>query len=382
MEKNIQGPFSYRNWKIALVSNDWKQVVEYPLFSDAHMVNEIVQGMGPYQIINNVATLNGRPAITLRVQQYLQFDLPQMSETQEEYYHGGVESDEIAALLSLCLGVRMKAGEATREFSKEGDPMGRPLGGAFSTDPSLAQILTNKYRKPILKNARGEHFITDAKILATLPYISSTNAIALIRAARLYQEAIWIVETTPELSWIMFASAIETVANQWRTDKTSNVERLKIAKPNLEEILRSYSADKGDEIVQKVADEIAPILGATKTFIDFIVEFLPPAPPRRPPLVAQVNWEKSSMRKLMSQIYAYRSRALHGGHPFPAPMCQPPFELGDNNEPAEVLTALAMSTQGSVWMAKDIPMFLHTFEYICRNVILNWWKSVAQVADS
>jgi hypothetical protein len=32
--------------------------------------------------------------------------------------------------------------------------------------------------------------------------------------------------------------------------------------------------------------------------------------------------------------------------------------------------------KGGVWLAKDTPIQLHTFEYIVRNSIINWWKSL------
>jgi hypothetical protein len=31
----------------------------------------------------------------------------------------------------------------------------------------------------------------------------------------------------------------------------------------------------------------------------------------------------------------------------------------------------------SVWAAADIPMYLHTFEYLARGALLAWWRSLA-----
>ena len=117
-------------------------------------------------------------------------------------------------------------------------------------------------------------------------------------------------------------------------------------------------------------------MGATRTFIDFILEFLPSAPVTRPPLFAQHSWEPTALKKAMKQIYEYRSRALHGGHPFPAPMCEPPTIVGENGEFAEIPLGSATSMRGAVWVIGDTPMLLHTFEYVARNAILNWWNSV------
>ena len=40
---------------------------------------------------------------------HLPNDLPDMSKTDQTQYHGGTFADEIAALASLILGIRMKA---------------------------------------------------------------------------------------------------------------------------------------------------------------------------------------------------------------------------------------------------------------------------------
>jgi hypothetical protein len=32
---------------------------------------------------------------------------------------------------------------------------------------------------------------------------------------------------------------------------------------------------------------------------------------------------------------------------------------------------------GGVWMEKDVPILLNTFEYITRGVLLNWWRAQA-----
>jgi hypothetical protein len=378
MKKKILGPLSYENWKAALSGQTGQWIFEFPLFTDgSHIVGELTEGVGPYQIINTVPmpfdAQRLRPALVLRAQNHLEFDSPEMNKTNDERYHGGSEADEIAAIMSLCLGIRLKPGGANRIFGMNGDPKGRPTAQWFENDPVLVKRQSTSNRA-ILRSTSAQHFLPEeGKIITTLPSLSIENAIALVRASRMYQEAIWIVENTPELSWIMLVSAVETIANQWRITTTAPIEKMRASRPNLERILRKHG---GDEFVLQVAEEIAPYMGATKTFIEFIIEFLPPAPSMRPPPFAQVAWKNSTMKKIMKQIYSYRSRALHGGHPFPAPMCEPPVNVGENGELSEIPLGLATSMKGGVWTIKDTPMLLHTFEYIVRNAILSWWKSV------
>jgi hypothetical protein len=74
------------------------------------------------------------------------------------------------------------------------------------------------------------------------------------RAARLYQDALWIVESEPNLAWIMLVSTVETAAKEW-SDKNHNRNR----------------------------------------FIDFVVSYLPP-PPRYEEYCGELD--PSSLREI------------------------------------------------------------------------------------
>ncbi len=39
-------------------------------------------------------------------------------------------------------------------------------------------------------------------------------------------------------------------------------------------------------------------------------------------------------------------------------------------------TSLATMANGGVWIIDDTPILLHTFEYIVRGALLNWWVSL------
>jgi hypothetical protein len=379
VRQKLIGPLSYKNWIAALSGQTGRWIHEFPLFTDGpHFVGEFTEGFGPYQVINTVHYNPNvmRPALILRIQNHLEFESPDMNKTRYESYHAGSEEDEIASLMSLCLGIRLKAGVASRIFGMDDDPKGRPTGQWFSADPILVQTRSSSSRKILKCNLEQLFLPKQVNIITTLPALSAEDAAALVRAARMYQEAAWVAEATPELSWIMLVSAVETIANQWRTETTTSIDKMRASRPELELILRKYGGANEDDLVLQVAESIAPYMGATNTFIDFIIEFLPSPPSIRPPIFAQHSWETQALKKTLNKIYKYRSRALHGGHPFPAPMCEPPVGVGENGELAEIPIGLATSMRGSTWLLKDTPILLHTFEYIVRNVILNWWKSV------
>src|SRR5690606_14280003 len=116
--------------------------------------------------------------------------------------------------------------------------------------------------------------------LYSLHSLSEEQYIALVRASRMYQDALWIAESEPELAWLMLVSSLETAANQWSSEQDTPVERLKALKPNLTGMLLESG---GDELVEKVANEIIHSFRATTKFINVCLQFVPSRPEKRPP---------------------------------------------------------------------------------------------------
>ena len=342
----ISGPPIYHNWQLALKGENADRAFEVPLFTDAHITSQkIIEEYGPYQFINTVPMRNGlhllQPSIVLRVEEYISYESPRMDKTQEEHYHGGNLEDEVAALVSLCLGIRIKAGGISRRFSKDGDPRGLPISARFEEDPILPPVK----HAPVLHGAIATHSLDNLAPISKLHQLLSEEAIALLRAARLFQDGIWISESDPLLSWIMLVSAVEAAANQYWMSHDKSVKRK----------------------------------GATQKFTDFILTFLPNPPSVRPEEWAQLNWQLESMQERIKKIYRYRSRALHEGIPFPAPMGWPPgYQSFETKAWEEISGGSSISTGVHIWVKEDLPMNLHTFEYIVRNAILKWWEDMAK----
>ncbi|EPJ44488.1 MAG: hypothetical protein OFPI_39760 [Osedax symbiont Rs2] len=368
---DLPGPVSCANWKAFENGAILRSIIEYPLYTDARIISEITDGYGPYKFLNTVPSEDRpgllKPSIILRVELYLENDLPQMKETDTSNYHGGWYPDEIAALVSLCLGVRVKAADASRCFDGGGDPLGRPQVSRFRREPTM-NIGDSRLNLP---NLVGAHSLEKLTPLKLLPQLAGDEAIVVIRAARLYQDAIWICESEPALSWLMLVSAIEAGANMWDMGDDTPVSRLKSSKPDLYSILENTGIDG---LTENVANEMAHTFGATTKFIKFTLEFLPEPPENRPPEWAQISWSRSFMKAALGKIYGYRSNALHGGIPFPAPMCT--GEMVIENCMVEKPSGLASSALGGVWLAGDTPMLLHMFEYIARGVLINWINSL------
>ena len=377
MTPSRRGPFAYENWRAFLAGKPAQIKFEFPLFTDVRITGHITEGFGPYQLLNTIPLHEPDtlvPSIILRTAWHreVNIDDSQINKTDTSRYHGGAEEDEIAAFLSLCMGIRLKAGGCTREFYPDQDPVGRPTAAWVHTNPVLLKSPSFDSKLPILPRATGRHNInSEAVILARLPELEPPAAMALTRAARQYQDAVWIAESEPEIAWLLLVSAVEAAAGHWRGEEDTSIEKMRTSAygPELEKLL---SKAGGNSLVCEVAALIAPYSGATKTFVNFILQFRPLDPPKERPSEkwAQYPWDENNLKKSVSTIYHLRSRALHDGTPFPWPMCQPP-RLAEFQE-----LPLANRARGGEWLESDAPMLLHLFEYVVRHSLLNWWRSM------
>lgn len=369
-------PLSYKNWKLQNTSELPRFINEYPIYTDADIRYENLDELGPYSILNAIIYSTEihkvRTPLILRIKVYLDNNdtMPDMSKTQDYTYHGGWYQDEIAALMSLNFGVRFHAGACSRVF---GGYNPDPLGSPEYDDSFIPPTLNINRKRLILPNALQLKNIDNCELIKGYPELTSSQATSLIKATRQYQNALWIAESDPSTAWLFMISALETGANSWVQENYSNYERLLSAKPELAELLEKEGST---ELVEQVAEMIAPLLGATNKFLKFCLEFKPEEPEIRPE-GCKLNWNKTNFKNALNKIYGHRSKALHGGTPIPAPMCKRP-SLDRYGIPHESISGLASSTLGSNWLAEDTPMYLNTFEYITRGVLQNWWKRMIQ----
>jgi hypothetical protein len=123
-------PILFENWKASLEGNAAPAWSEYSLYSDAWITSGI--SIGPYELINTLAHAGGHdsdsvaPVLVLRAEFHIDQPQPDMQKTDVRRYHGGWLADEVAALASLAMGIRMKAGPLARTCEGS-DPRGRPV---------------------------------------------------------------------------------------------------------------------------------------------------------------------------------------------------------------------------------------------------------------
>ena len=376
MSDNTGGVLSYWNLKEFSPELKPKSISEFPLYTDSHITGELNDEIGPYKFLNMISGINGPgkicDAITLRVLWYVNDQSSYGLKTDTSKYHGGWVTDEIAALVSLKLGIRVKAGEATRTYDSHSDGY---FGTPRSTREKPPEVKIGS-RGPILPSVVKTVNITDLNEIYSLSSLDEEQYVSLVRASRIYQEALWVAESEPELAWLMLVSSLETAACQWSSDEDTDVERLRASKPELAEMLFEVG---GEILVEKVANEIAHTLGATSKFIKFCLNYFPAPPENRPDEWARVKWSKTGFRGVLNKIYDYRSAALHGGTPFPAPLCGPPDCVSMESGVAEKgVLALAAHTLGGSWKSEDLPISMNAFQIFVNGVLNNWWRSLIE----
>lgn len=351
---------------------------EYPLYSDVKITGEIAEGLGPYALLNSLPLVKRNAASEVLVLRMFIFEDFRYSthnqgtlKTDVARFHGGTLAEEIAALTSLGLGIRMKSGDANRYFDGS-DPLGRPK--AFMRHP--APTLMTNLSGPIIPLPSSVYLNEIQTRLTSVPAIKADLYVDLVRAARLYQDALWISETEPHLAWLLFVSSIEIAANAHFSSSGSPADNLRELKGGLANLLIGSG---GEELLTKVAHELKDLFGSTKKFLMFCERFMPPAPPIRPSAGwSQIEWTERSLKRILNKVYELRSKALHAGIPFPTPMCRQPDQY-DEGCPSELaITSLAVNTLNGTWVPEDAPIALHTFHYIVRGVLLNWWDQIAQ----
>ena len=362
-----------KNWRAHAGGAVPSGTLELPLMIDVHVIAEIRGECGPYSFLNLVSVRDGaaviRRGIMLRchIAENLQPQIHSL-QTNTESYHGGSLFDEIAALTSLLLEARVRPGNIEREWSVDSDPMGRPRDWGQVPEP----VLHLRSGRPVLPCVVGTRDLRTLQKLNLILALDFPQSIALMRAARFYQDALWLAESEPNLAWLMLVSALESVACCWDAVGGDDVSKLLAAKPDLHALL----AGRNDPaFLAAVARILAPTLKATKKFIDFGLRFLPSPPERRPEQFLQIDWSTSSWKSILGTIYKYRSNALHAGVPFPSPMGEPPFEHEGRIPSEKGSVGLAAHHHGGSWNSADLPINLNLFAMVTRQMLLAWLES-------
>lgn len=361
-------PASYLNWRARIDDRPLTERSEVPIYSDSTRLRGALDvDLGPYRLQHGLPADERDPALVLMVDGHLTTgDMLRMDKTNTDGFTGAWLADEIAALCSLEMGIRLMAGAPTRFLS------GADRWTITGDRNRPTFFRSSGSRRPIIPGVTEREQLL-VVLLSMLPNLTSEQARSLVRAARSYRDALWIVESEPELAWLLLISALEVAAVQQQVEKAP-IDVLRATKPEL-------VAQLDDAAIEAVAKEFERELGATDRFVELAKRFMPNPPEQRPPVGFQMDWTESAMERRFRKVYRIRSLALHEGIPFPPPMCDPPSQsLSDVW--SENVTGIAAASTGGVWKKDDLPFSLHMFEYVTRGILLNWWRALAGVDDA
>jgi hypothetical protein len=215
--------------------------------------------------------------------------------------------------------------------------------------------------------------------LLTYTDLGVEDAIALVRAARMYQRGIWNADADAGLAWLEIVGAIEVAAVHRRQHgvgytRLDVVERVRTYAPR---IIEAAETGGDAESVRRVAAAVAHLVASADRFVQFLETFLPPEPTGRPTHFA-LDW--SDLADRFRAVYVRRSEALHAGIPIPWPMTMAPRETDGVFE--EYSGGLGSWSAGNAyWPADETPMYLNTFAYIARGALRRWWRSMVPTAS-
>lgn len=371
------GPVAYRNWIASQRPTATRMHgFEVLLFSDVPAVGGSWT-FGPYELFNTLAgSANARganaPPVALRIWEHLEQGEwhPSLEKPNVSGFHGGDLQDEVCVLISLLTGRRLRAGGSVREFRSAAEP-GRPHADMGIPIPTVPPA--NLRRLP-RQCALLELGAEAPSLLLLYPTMTPENAVALVRAARAYRDAIWIGEMQPELAWLLLVSAIECVANaSVLVEAPTPLARLRRGAPGLVKTMENLSLSEDTQ--HAIAAETASLFKSTKKFLDFLSRFGPNEGPTPRPNYRGLPWnDRNAMSALFREIYRHRSLALHEALPIPPPMLSAP-DTHSRGGLGEMPEGYASGERGGSWVHRDTMMLLHAFEYTVRSALLTWWAA-------
>ena len=242
-----------------------------------------------------------------------------------------------------------------------------------------------------IKSLKNELNINDSYFFCSFLKLLNSDRrkiVYIIKASKLYSDAIFLGETDPNIAFVLLVSSIESVAEDFFCSSgINNFTDLFVKESEICEIMKKTKAKYGVQN-KKISDLFINDKSNKNTkipidikFMFFLIKFMPhESPPNIGDISEnyQLNWnEKIKMLEAFATIYNYRSRYLHDGTSFPLPMLlsplQFPFKFYPEKPPANCYH------EGIYFDEMALPMYLYVFEYIVQKSIKNWWLDLSNI---
>jgi hypothetical protein len=319
-----------------------ERVTEYQVVADSNIVGEL--HFGPYYFTiweYGLKEEGEHRLLCLRVREATipEDYRPWANATKDGFYHGGGIADEIVALSSLFLRRRLELGPVVR----------------VDDIPRMFETRTNQLSPDLVK---GQSNLSDlASWFRLVMNLAPKWHHPFILSTKLYQQALDLINVSPDLAYLNLVSAIEVLAQDH-----DGIE------PGLEDLDGQLAS-----LVQRVADrELSKqiterILGRerwiSRKFVDLIVTHTDASfwDDERRPKLGKVEPEQLS--DLMKKVYQQRSRTLHAGEPFP------PHIFDRTHQGEELPLGLGYTVRGRKWERKDYIPYPEFMERLVNHVL-------------
>lgn len=339
--------FWIQNKKCLAEESVESNTTEYEVIADANIVGAITYGPYHFTVWEIGHKGNGElRRLCLRSQEktFDQNEKPWETASKSGYYHGGGIPSELVALTSLFLRRRLKLGPIVR----------------LGNEPRMIDLGSGR-----IDNDLFAGFSNLGDLKDWLPLVENLRVDchqAFILAAKLYQQAIELLEEKPDIAYLNLVSSIEVLCQDFE-----------IEDPPLNKLdakLASLVSQISDTNLQKSIEKT--ILAREKLiaqrFVSFIIAHTDESfwdHPTRPRL-GRIN--PSDLQDLLQRIYRQRSRTLHRGEPFPPSIYyQPP-------QGAEIDFTQGVIMGKRRWDPKDFIPYPHFFERLVNHVLKNYIK--------
>ncbi len=321
--------------------------IEYEVYADGYTVGECSFGPYYFTIWEFSYKKDGEERkLCLRIKEkaYSEDNRNLLSAEKEGYYHGGDIVDEILALSSLFLRRRFKRGPKVR----------------WNDKPMLFLKPEEWIDKPLIVGKRNLSEL--ANWYELVKGLDNNLHQKFILAARLYHQAILIIEEQPDLAYLDLVSAIETLC---REQKIEDVElhELDGGLASLVDSIENHELK--DKIKQSILKKEHFIC---RKFREFIIENTEESFWNYEERPKQGQIEPNILRELLTRIYNQRSKTLHEGQPFPPNIFIPPL-MG-----AELDFSKGMIVKGRRWEEKNYIPNPHFFERLVNHVLKTYLK--------
>lgn len=368
------GTAAWQNWRAYDAGSEKLETFEDELHSDVRFSGAPVE-LGPYRL-SLVHRLGDHPEVSVSL--LLEGDIHtwlvpevvvdgQIVPTDKENYFGGALADEIVALVSLELGVRLRfAGTRMTSGFNGNDPLRLAVTALGRPGTPGREVV------PFVMSRAAA--IDSLTLVPAFSRLDEADERAVVRAAMAYSNAIWWANQDPGQAWLQLVTALEVAAKHQQARGLEPTSVIADVDPDLwAELLQVPEPTRG-----RLAKRLAPPLRATLTFKRFVAGYAP-EPPEPRNSWEQLDWTR--MEEHAAVIYRHRSDWLHKGVPLPLPLIDTRTETDRDGAPAEVPGGHNVGGLGGIWTADEYPMTLSLFEYITRGALLRWWSELPLTGD-